>query len=229
MATTMQSKPAHILRGLYAVTPEIADTNALAERALQALVGGAALLQYRAKAAAPGLALEQARRLAALCRAHRVPFVVNDSVELAIAASADGVHLGRGDASVGAARRALPRGLLGVSCYAEPALARAAALAGADYVAIGSVFASRTKPAAVRAPLALIAAVHEESGLPVVAIGGITPANAAQVIAAGADMVAVISAVFDASDVTGAARAFAHLFNDPTPGSRDARTQPPPL
>ena len=225
----MPSKPARILRGLYAITPDMADTQALAERVARALAGGAALLQYRAKAAAPGLALEQARRLAALCRAHGVPFVVNDSIELAVAAGADGVHLGRDDTAVGAARLALPHGLVGVSCYADPARARAAAEAGADYVAIGSVFASSTKPAAARAPLELLAAARAESGLPVVAIGGITHSNAPQAIAAGADMVAVISAVFDAPNVTGAALAFARLFKDPSPGSRDARTQPQPL
>ena len=224
----MPSKPARILRGLYAITPDMADTQALAERVERALAGGAALLQYRNKSAAPALALEQALRLAALCRAQGVPFVVNDSIELAVASGADGVHLGRDDASAAQARRALPGALVGVSCYADPARARAAALAGADYIAIGSVFASPTKPAAVRAPLELIAAARAETGLPVVAIGGITHANAPRAIAAGADMVAVISAVFDAPDVAGAALGFARLFRDPW-GSRDARAQPQPL
>ncbi len=224
----MQSSPARILRGLYAVTPDMADTQELVRRVECALAGGAALLQYRAKVAAPALALEQARRLAEVCRAHGVPLVVNDSIELALAAGADGVHLGRDDAGAAEARRALPGALVGVSCYSDPSRARAAALAGADYVAIGSVFPSSTKPAAVRAPLELLAAARAESGLPVVAIGGITHSNAAQAIAAGADMVAVISAVFDAADVDRAARGFARLFKHPY-GDRDARAQPQPL
>ena len=220
----MRSRSARILRGLYAITPDMADTQALAERVEQALAGGAALLQYRNKSAAPALALEQARRLAALCQAHGVPFVVNDSIELAVASGADGVHLGREDASTADARRAIPGALVGVSCYADPGRARAAAMAGADYVAIGSVFASSTKPGAARAALELLAAARAESGLPVVAIGGITHANAPQAIAAGADMVAVIGAVFEAPDVNGAALGFARLFSEPSSGSRDART-----
>ena len=225
----MASERPRSLRGLYAITPELADTEALAERVQRCLAGGAALVQYRAKQASPGLALEQARALVELCRAHRVPLVVNDSVELALAAGADGVHLGREDGDARAARRALPHGLVGVSCYADADRARAAAAAGADYVAVGSVFASPTKPAAVRAPLDLIARAREASGLPVVAIGGITVANAPQAIAAGADMVAVISAVFGSADVGGAARAFARLFNDPPSGFGDAQPQPQPL
>jgi thiamine-phosphate pyrophosphorylase len=194
-----------------------------------ALEGGAALLQYRAKDLAPALRLEQARKLAPLCRARRVALIVNDSPELALAAGADGVHLGREDGDARAARRALPAGIVGVSCYADLSRARDAAAAGADYIGIGSMFPSSTKPQAVRAPLDLIARAHAESGLPVAAIGGLTLANAPSVVAAGAAMIAVISALFDADDVSSAARRFARLFDPPTPGSSDARTQPQPL
>jgi thiamine-phosphate pyrophosphorylase len=124
------------------------------------------------------------------------------------------------------AREKMPGGLIGVSCYVDPDRARAAARAGADYVAIGSVFPSPTKPCAVHAPLELLAAAKRLSSLPVVAIGGITPANAQRVINAGADMVAVISAVFDAPDVERAARDFSRLFASPLSGSPDVRTQP---
>jgi len=217
------------LRGLYAVTPGIADTARLAAAVEAVIAGGAALVQYRAKDASPALALEQARALAAICRARSVPLIVNDSPELALAAGADGVHLGRDDADARAARRLLPRGIVGVSCYAEPERARAAADAGADYVAIGSVFPSSTKPGAVAAPLELIARARDLSGLPVAAIGGITAANAGRAIAAGADMVAVISAVFDAADVRAAAAAVAQLFESTRTGTRDARAQPRPI
>ncbi|HUP96510.1 MAG TPA: thiamine phosphate synthase [Usitatibacter sp.] len=214
------------LRGLYAVTPDLEDTELLARRVEACLAGGAALVQYRAKTIAPDLALRQARRLVEICHARGVPLFVNDSVELAAASNADGVHLGREDGDARAARRILPRGIIGVSCYADPSRARAAAEAGADYVAVGSMFASGTKPAAVRAPLDLVARMREDSGLPVAAIGGITPGNAAEVIAAGADMVAVIGGVFDAADVTAASRSIARLFE---PATRHARTQPQSL
>ncbi len=213
------------LRGLYAITPEMHDTATLVARVGAALAGGAALVQYRAKSLSPGLALEQARALRELCRGRRVPLVVNDSISLAVACGADGVHLGRDDGDVGAARRALPRAIIGVSCYDDPSRALAAAVAGADYVAIGSVFASATKPGARRATLALLGEARRLSGLPVAAIGGITAANARSAIEAGADMVAVISAVFDAPDVESAARAISQSF-DPSPEVSDVRTQP---
>jgi thiamine-phosphate pyrophosphorylase len=217
------------LRGLYAVTPEIADTPRLVALVEAALAGGAALVQYRAKSAAPALALEQARALAVVCRAAHVPLIVNDSVELAIAAGADGVHLGREDIDPKGARTRMPGGLIGVSCYADPSRAREAAEAGADYVAIGSVFPSSTKPRAVHAQLELLRAAKLASCLPVAAIGGITPANAPSVIAAGADMVAVISAVFDAPDVKAAARELARLFGGKLTGSDHVRAQPQTL
>jgi thiamine-phosphate pyrophosphorylase len=221
----MRSEPpqARRLRGLYAVTPDTADTAWLAARVEECLAGGAALVQYRAKQASPALALAQARRLAQLCRSWRVPLIVNDSVELALAAGGDGVHLGREDSDPRRARAAFPGAIIGVSCYADPALARSAAAAGADYVAIGSMFASPTKPAAAPAPLATLAAAKGACGLPVAAIGGITLENAPRVVAAGADMVAVVSALFGAPDVQDASRAFAYLFASAT---RHARAQP---
>jgi thiamine-phosphate pyrophosphorylase len=221
------------LRGLYAVTPETADTASLVARSRMALEGGARLLQYRAKSMDAATALDQARRLAAECRKAGALFIVNDSVDLALAAGADGVHLGRGDVAIAAARARLPAGIVGVSCYADPESARAAAAAGADYVAIGSVHPSRTKPAAVRAPREAIAAAGRASGLPVAAIGGITPANAAALVQAGADMLAVISALFDAADVGAAARAFTRAFDRREAPSKeempDVRAQPRPL
>jgi thiamine-phosphate pyrophosphorylase len=214
------------LRGLYAITPETTDTARLAALVDACLAGGAALLQYRAKNMPPPLALEQARRLAGACRARGAAFIVNDSVDLAIAAGADGVHLGRDDAAVASARAALPGKIIGVSCYDDPRLAAAARDAGADYVAIGSVFASGTKPQAVRASLEHIAAAKRISGLPVAAIGGITAANAPGVVAAGADMIAVISALFDAPDVRAAAQSLARLFETSATASDHVRTQP---
>ena len=128
----------------------------------------------------------------------------------ALAIGADGVHLGRDDGDIVAARCALRGKLIGVSCYDSVAAARAAVAAGADYVAFGSVFPSATKPGAVRAPLGLF----EEAralGVPRVAIGGITPQNAASVLKAGADALAVISALFDAP-ISERGREFTRLF-----------------
>lgn len=209
----MASKPRFALRGLYAITPQTPDTASLAARVEQALEAGAALVQYRAKTLPAALMLEQARWLAGLCRARHVPFIVNDSVELALACGADGVHVGRDDAGLAAARAQLPGGIVGVSCYADPASARAAAALGADYVAIGSVFPSPTKPGAARATLVQLAEARSAGGLPVAAIGGITPGNVARVVAAGADMAAVISALFDAPDVRAFARELSGHFH----------------
>jgi len=133
-------------------------------------------------------------------------------VELALAVDADGVHLGRDDGNLAAARDRLPGKLLGASCYDRIDLARAAIGAGADYVAFGSVFASSTKPGAVRAPLSLFADARA-LGVPLCAIGGITADNAPAVVRAGADLLAVIADLFDAPDVAVRAGAFAKLFD----------------
>jgi thiamine-phosphate pyrophosphorylase len=216
------------LRGLYAITPETGDAGALAAQVADCIAGGAALVQYRAKRAGGSLALVQARAVVEACRDGGIPLIVNDSVELALAIQADGVHLGRDDVSVREARIVLPNALIGVSCYDDPERARAAARDGADYVGIGSMFASSTKPGAVRAPLEALERAHRASGLPVAAIGGITTDNAASVVAAGADMIAVIAALFDAQDVRLAAQRLSRLY-EPFDGQNDVRTQPQPV
>lgn len=209
------------ISGLYAVTPDVADTPRLIATAQAALAGGARLLQYRNKSAAPALRLAQARALLALCRKFRVPLIVNDHPDLALAADADGVHLGADDGSLAAARTQLgPARLLGASCYDRLELALEAERIGADYVAFGSFYPSRVKPGAVRAPLALLREARRHLSIPVVAIGGITHENAPQLIAAGAHCVAVVSALFDADDVRLAARRFSALFPQPEPATR---------
>lgn len=190
------------LRGLYAITPETGD---IERKTRLALEGGVALLQYRQKRRD----LDLARAIVRLGKEFGVPVIINDDVELALELGADGVHLGRDDGDIGPARKRLQGKLLGASCYNDPALARAAVKAGADYVAFGSVFSSPTKPAAVRAPLTLFG---DPIGVPLVAIGGITLQNAPPVIAAGADLLAVISDVFDAPDIRQRARQYGKLF-----------------
>jgi thiamine-phosphate pyrophosphorylase len=190
------------LRGLYAITP---DEPGLVDKVRQALEGGVALLQYRRKRRD----LREAREVAALARRHRVPLIVNDDVELALELGAEGAHLGRDDGDLHAARRRLGDRILGVSCYNDGELARRAIDAGADYVAFGSVFASSTKPQAVRAPLALFAMALE---VPLCAIGGITLENAPRVLEAGADLLAVVSDLFDAPDIAARAAQYRKLF-----------------
>jgi len=207
------------LAGLYAITPDTADSHALIERVQAAMKNSAshgwAALQYRNKLAGTAQRAAEARALAALCAGYGVPLIVNDDVELALAAGADGVHLGRGDGDLNAARARIGSHLLGASCYDRLDIARRAVAAGADYVAFGSVYPSATKPSAVRAPLSLFAQARA-LGVPLVAIGGITLENAADVIRAGADCIAVISALFDAPDVAARARAFTDLFSTRT-------------
>jgi len=209
------------ISGLYAVTPDVADTRRLIPKAQAALAGGARLLQYRNKSAGPALRLAQAHALLALCRKYRALFIVNDHLDLALAVNADGLHLGADDGSLAAARAQLgPARLLGASCYDRLELALEAELLGADYVAFGSFYPSRVKPGAVRAPLALLREARRRLSIPVVAIGGITHENAPQLIAAGAHSLAVVSALFDADDVELAARRFNALFEQREPATR---------
>lgn len=190
------------LRGLYAITPERLDL----KQVEQALQGGAMLLQYRGKRRE----VAEARDVVTLARRYGVPVIVNDDVELALEVDAAGAHLGRDDGDLSAARLRLGGRILGASCYNDAHLARAAVRAGADYVAFGSVFPSPTKPLAVRAPLELFS---ERIGVPLAAIGGITVENARQVIQAGADLVAVISDLFEAPDVARRAAEYRKLFS----------------
>lgn len=201
------------IAGLYAVTPDIAKTVELLEAAEAALEGGARLLQYRNKSASAPLRLAQGRALLALCRRSRVPLIVNDHLDLATALDADGVHLGATDGSLADARRRLgPAKILGASCYDRIENALDAERLGADYVAFGSFFPSIVKPGAARAPLALLREAKRRLSVPVVAIGGVTLDNAPQLVAAGADGIAVISALFATSDVRLAAQRFSALF-----------------
>jgi thiamine-phosphate pyrophosphorylase len=203
----------HRISGLYAVTPDGLDDGPLLAKVEAALKGGARLLQYRNKIAGANLRTRQARALLALCRTHGVPLIINDDIELAAAIRADGVLIGRDDGDVAEARAMLgAQALIGASCYNEFPRADAAHRAGATYIAFGSFFPSDVKPGAVRAPLSLLRKAKQEIGIPVVAIGGINRTNAAQLVAAGADSIAVISALFSAPDVRTTAAALSALF-----------------
>jgi len=201
-----------IVSGLYAITPDEADTAELLRKVRLALLGGARVLQYRNKLADAALRLKQAEALRELTREFAVVLIVNDDAALAQQVDADGVHLGGEDGSVADARAQLGSGrLIGVSCYNRLALADEAVSQGADYVAFGGFFASAVKPEAVVATLDLLGQARRELAVPLVAIGGITAQNGAQLIDAGADALAVISAVFSAPDIQQAARQFSNL------------------
>ena len=197
------------MRGLYAITPDTADTATLARKVEEVLKAGVAMLQYRNKMISKDKRLLQAKELAPLARGYGVPFIVNDDVDVALAVGANGAHLGGEDGDLAAARSKLPGRILGASCYDSLAKAKAAIRAGANYVAFGSVFPSPTKPGAVRAPLTLFG---NELGVPLCAIGGITLENAPVLVAAGASLLAVISDLFEAPDIAGRAAAYRQLF-----------------
>ncbi|MEN1956910.1 thiamine phosphate synthase [Luteimonas changyuni] len=201
-------------RGLYLLTPDEPDTSRLLAR-VSAVLAKAALLQYRNKLADATLARAQIAALLPLCRERGVPLLINDDWRLALACGADGVHLGEGDGDIRAAREALGgRAIIGASCYDSLRHAERAAAAGADYLAFGAFFPSPTKPLARRATPGLLHSAAK-FGLPRVAIGGVTPDNARIVVDAGADLVAVISGVFDAPDPVAAAQSYLQAFEAP--------------
>ncbi|MFA5941301.1 MAG: thiamine phosphate synthase [Sinimarinibacterium sp.] len=207
--------PASRLHGLYAITSQaiVADRERLLASVQAALRGGARLLQYRDKWNPVAVRERQLRQLLPLCRERGVPLIVNDDPELALRTGVDGVHLGAGDAALSEARRLLgPHAILGATCGDSIDRARAAVAAGADYVAFGRYFESATKPDAPPAQLATLRVARAALAVPVCAIGGITPGNAAPLIEAGADLIAAIAGVFDAPDIERAARAYAVLF-----------------
>jgi thiamine-phosphate pyrophosphorylase len=201
------------LRGLYAITPDNIDSKLLEHRVDAALRGGARIVQYRDKTRGALQQAQIAQALRALCHRHGARLIVNDNLPLAIAVDADGVHLGGADGDLAAARLALgPGKLLGASCYASFELAKSALAAGADYVAFGAVYPSPTKPQAPLAPLSLFSRCRDELGIAACAIGGITTLNGAAPVAAGADLLAVISDLFEAPDIASRAAAFQQLF-----------------
>lgn len=209
------------LVGLYAITPDRSDAGArsgepLPDLVARAIQGGARIIQYRDKGRDPGRRRVEAAGFLAQCRAAGIPLIINDDLELAAAVGADGVHLGHDDPDPASARERLgPNALVGVSCYDRLELALAAERAGASYLAFGSFFPSPTKPNAARPAPGLLTEARRTLKRPLVAIGGITPQNAGALIAAGADMVAVITGIFAAPDVTAAAQAYSRLFSGP--------------
>lgn len=201
------------MRGLYLVTPNWDDTDRLLDVTEQALEEGVALLQYRHKHADAALRREQAGALLLLARKYGVPFIVNDFIDLCQELDADGVHVGGTDISVAEARVRLGKQkLVGASCYGDLQLAHKAQLEGASYMAFGGFYPSLVKQYPVTTDPDIVLQAKREIALPCVVIGGLTPENAAPLAARGADLVAAISSVYLADDVTISVREFNKLF-----------------
>jgi len=217
-----------VLRGLYAITSAALcqDPQRLAAGVAAAIAGGARLIQYRDKASDAAQRRLNARHLAQLCRQAGVRFIVNDDMQLAADARADGVHLGKSDGDVSAARALLGAGaLIGVSCSGDLQRALAAQDQGADYVAFGRFFDSRTKPDAPATDIGLLHRARAQLRLPICAIGGVTPDNGAPLLAAGADLIAAVDGVFGAPDIEAAARRYAALFVQGWPAPVSVRAE----
>ncbi|MBN1421889.1 MAG: thiamine phosphate synthase [Planctomycetes bacterium] len=207
---------------LYAITDERIAGRSHAEAARLAIAGGAGAIQLRDKTAGGRALLDAARALREITAESGIAFIVNDRVDVALAADADGVHLGAEDLPVRAARDLLgPDRIIGASARSRPEAERAAT-EGADYLGVGPIREARgTKPDAP--PPVGVAAIRETigAGLPVIAIGGIRPEDVAEIAGAGACGVAVISAVMGAPDIAAAARAFREAWDavrSPQPG-----------
>ena len=202
------------LKGLYTITDSaLIPDHQFSAKVAAALRGGARIVQYRDKRDSPALRLKLATDLVYLCREHGALSIINDDVELAAQVGADGVHIGKDDAALSHARERLGQGaIIGVSCYNRLDLALEAEQQGADYVAFGAFFPSQIKPDAVPATLELLNMSRQKLHVPICAIGGITAENAVPLVIAGADMLAVISAVFAAQDIEADTRRFAPLF-----------------
>ena len=206
------------LRGLYAITPESPDGTRLLADVEAALAGGCRIVQYRDKTSLAPERVARAQALRRLTLAHDARLVINDDMALAFLVKADGVHLGREDGNLAAARAILgPTRILGASCYAEFSAAQRAAAAGVDYVAFGAVYPSPTKPNATSAAVDLFFRAKTTLTAASCAIGGITLENAPALIAAGADLLAVITDLFSAPDIAARATAYQHLFEKAQP------------
>jgi len=210
---TTHTPTSNIAQGIYLITPDNADTDDLINQVRPLIQEGIIWLQYRNKIANPSLAYEQAQALRPLCQAAGVPLIINDNIELAQAIGADGVHLGEDDDEIAAARLCLgDQAIIGASCYDSLSRAQQAVAAGANYIAFGAFFSSRSKGNTRTATLDLL---QQSAALnvPRVAIGGITPEHAATLRHAGADMIAVISGIFSASDPLAALHAYQYRFS----------------
>ena len=203
-----------IIKGLYAITPDMTDLNTLIQKTQSAIEGGAFMVQYRSKIQDRAVKMQQCAAILRLCREYDVPCIVNDDVEMCHILKADGVHLGENDDNIAEVRRILGEdAIIGSSCYDQLDRAKQAQKEGASYVAFGAVFPTPTKPNAPRATLELLREAKREIHIPIVAIGGITVNNAHDVIEAGVDAIAVITSLYESNSIKETAETFLKMFH----------------
>ncbi|WP_044410783.1 thiamine phosphate synthase [Thiomicrospira microaerophila] len=202
------------ITGLYAITdPNLSPGLVVVEHVRQALLGGARIIQYRDKTSPFEQQVALAKQLKNLCHNNQAWLIINDSIELALACQADGLHLGKDDTSLMQARKALgEQAIIGISCYNDLERAQQMQALGANYVAFGRFYPSLTKPNAPQAELNTLCQAKQTLDIPIVAIGGISQHNGAALIQAGADSLAVIQAVFAQDDIYQAATDISALF-----------------
>lgn len=202
------------LSGLYALTdPSIFQQQNCTEVTQQLIEGGARIIQYRDKISTEKNRRQNATQIKKLCTAANIIFIINDDIELALATEADGVHLGKNDVAITKARKLMGKDkIIGISCYNSFNLAHNAEQAGADYIAFGSFYASATKPDALPAKPELLTQARQKLNIPICAIGGINSNNAKPLLTAGADMLAVITALYNTPDIRQSAKTISDLF-----------------
>lgn len=197
--------------GLYAVTDrQWLNGRLLKDDVEKSLIGGVTCLQLREKTTTEALFLEMALTLKELCLQHKIPFIINDNIHVALESDADGLHIGQSDAQLTAARTALgPNKIIGVSVQ-NVEQAKLAENGGADYLGVGAVFSTSTKHDASTVSHDTLKAICEAVSIPVVAIGGISKENIHQLKGTQVDGVAVVSAIYAQDDITNATKALSH-------------------
>ncbi len=204
-----------ILQGIYPVTDTALLQNHLLDRVRDTLEGGARIIQYRDKSTDHRRRLSDALQLKQLCLEYDAILIINDDIQLAKDSNADGVHLGAKDQDIPQARAVLgDKKVIGISCYNQLPIAIKAQQQGASYVAFGSFFSSSIKPEAAKASIDLLHDARQTLNVPIAAIGGITLKNAASLVTAGADMLAVINGVFAQKAIQLTAQKFNALYKD---------------
>jgi thiamine-phosphate pyrophosphorylase len=214
MTTNWNMRDLFIIKGLYAITPDMADLNTLIQKTQLAIEGGAFMVQYRSKILNRDVKMQQCAAILRLCREYEIPCIVNDDVDMCRILEADGVHLGEKDDNIAEVRRILGEdAIIGSSCYDQLERAKRAQKEGASYVAFGAMFDTSTKPNAPRATLGLLREAKPQLKIPVVAIGGITVNNAHDVIEAGVDAIAVINSLYESNSIKETAETLSQMFH----------------
>jgi thiamine-phosphate pyrophosphorylase len=214
MMMNWNMRDSFIIKGLYAITPDMADLNTLIHKTQLVIESGAFMVQYRSKIHDRDVKMQQCAAILRLCREYGVPCIINDDVEMCRILEADGVHLGVNDDNIAEVRHILGEdAIIGSSCYEQLSRAKQAQKEGASYVAFGAMFPTPTKPRAPRATLALLKEAKSEIHIPIVAIGGITVNNAHDVIETGIDAIAVITSLYEAKSIKETAETFLKMFH----------------